>query len=155
MTRILSIFEGKETKRVRIEAKIVERSEQFRVSPTVKIGSVTAINPIFEGPNPFQVPELLDPENEGVLLAPVECPPDSASVRWPKKRRDRAKSEAYKKTPWPLENEESRRVQSVEVARYSAPPLTEYMSDDDPFHKEPLSRYTVADGRKVGSGATW
>ncbi|KAJ7694143.1 hypothetical protein B0H17DRAFT_1057948 [Mycena rosella] len=151
MTRLLSIFEGKETKRARVEAEIVERSERFRASPTVTIGAVTVLNPTYEGPNPFEIPELLDPENAGVLLNPVQREPDpEAAAERSRRRRDRAKSEAYKKTPWGFEDE---RVDAVRNPRYSAPPMTTvsvpsdepgYVSDDDPFHKDPLSSSTAA-----------
>ncbi|KAJ6547342.1 hypothetical protein B0H19DRAFT_1266286 [Mycena capillaripes] len=141
MTRLLTIFE--ESKRTTFQAEIVRRSEEFRASPTVKIGLVTVLNPTYEGPNPFQVPELLDPENEGVLRTPVEALLDPELVQ--KKRRNRAKSEAHTKRPWPLEKQ--RTIQSL---RNSAPPLSTpistpgYMSDDDPFRKDPLSPTTAA-----------
>ncbi|KAJ6546463.1 hypothetical protein DFH09DRAFT_1171106 [Mycena vulgaris] len=153
MSRLLSIFEGKETKRARVEAEIVERSERFRASPTVKIGSVTVINPTYEGPNPFQVPELLDPENEGVLITPVESQPEPESAaQRSKKRRDRARSEAYRKTPWVFEDELVSSGDAPRNPRYSAPPLmtapsdsdTAYVSDDDPFRKDPLNSSTAA-----------
>ncbi|KAJ7134969.1 hypothetical protein C8R43DRAFT_1021656 [Mycena crocata] len=154
MSRFLSLFEGKESKKARVEAEIVERGEKFRASPTVKIGSVTVINPTYEGPNPFQVPELLDPENEGVLITPVEAEtepePDAATVaRHSKKRRDRSKREAYTKTPWLSVDESGRGGHSIDVARsprFSAPPLTtvpSFVSDADPFRKDPLSHPTT------------
>ncbi|KAF8212463.1 hypothetical protein K438DRAFT_1958194 [Mycena galopus ATCC 62051] len=149
--RIFSIFEGKETKRARIEAEIVERSERFRACPTVKIGSVTVINPTYEGPNPFEIPELLDPENEGVLIAET-LPPDPKTVLRSIKPRDRAKSEAYTKTPWVFD-EQGDTPPRPRNPRHSAPPLsrpastvsseTMYDSGDDPFRKDPLSRPTA------------
>ncbi|KAF7359542.1 hypothetical protein MSAN_01297300 [Mycena sanguinolenta] len=162
--RILSMFvEGKEAKRARVEAEIAERSERFRASPTVKIGNVTVINPVstmtmilgldnglkyfqtYEGPNPFQIPELLDPENEGVLLASPEYLPNPETVRRYTKQRNRAKSEAYVKTPWVFE-EQGRAVQSLKNPRHSLPPLPAkemYSSEEDPFRKGPLSRPTA------------
>lgn len=80
---------------------------------------------------------------------PVETQPDlETAARHAKKRRCRAKSEAYTKSPW-FEKE----IQNVDVvrnARYSAPPMvtvasqTAYVSDEDPFRKEPLSTSTMA-----------
>ncbi|KAJ6455804.1 hypothetical protein C8R45DRAFT_1035772 [Mycena sanguinolenta] len=144
--RILSVFvEGKEAKRARVEAEIVERSERFRAAPTVKIGRVTVINPSFEGPNPFEIPELLDPENEGVLLTSAEALPYPETVQRSAKRRNRAKSEAYTKTPWAL-NEQGSTVQSLRNPRHSVPPLPAkemYNSEEDPFRKDPLSRPTA------------
>ncbi|KAJ7172698.1 hypothetical protein C8R46DRAFT_1086947 [Mycena filopes] len=157
---ISSFFEGKDAKRARVEAEIVERSERFRASPTVKIGTLTVINPVscvkpfrpaiinfaqtYEGPNPFQAAELLDPENEGVILAATEADKMQRS----KKRRDRAKSEAYSKTPWSLDDGQVQNL--VRNPRYSAPPLSRVGSevgfaseeDDDPFRKDPLSSST-------------
>jgi hypothetical protein len=117
----------------------------------------------YEGPNPFEVPELLDPENEGVLIAPVEALRDLETVRRSKKRRDRAKSEAYRKTPWSLD-EQTQNI-AGRNPRYSAPPLSTasstsgYMPEDDPFRKDPLSCSTVdpnlffmeEEKRKVGA----
>ncbi|KAJ7684967.1 hypothetical protein DFH06DRAFT_1156992 [Mycena polygramma] len=130
-----------ESQRARVEAKIVQRSEEFKASPTVKIGEVTVINPTFEGPNPFKVAGLSDPENEGILETSAQAPFDPDTVR-SGTRRSRAKSEAYKKTPWPLD--EGRTTQSL---RNSAPPLStvpEYVFDDDPFRKDPLSGSSTA-----------
>jgi hypothetical protein len=116
---------------------------------------------MYEGPNPFEIPELLDPDNEGVLIASVEALPDPETVQRSKRRRDRAKSEAYKKTPWVLD-EEGRTVQSVQNPRYSVPPLPPiqmYESDDDPFRKDPPtasgnSFFTEEEKRKVSSAVS-
>jgi len=82
------------------------------------------------------------------LIASVEALPDPETVRRLTKRRDRAKSEAYTKTPWVLD-EQDRTVQSLRNPRYSVPPVstarskTMFDSDEDPFGKDLLSPSTA------------
>nr|GAT61234.1 predicted protein [Mycena chlorophos] len=128
MTRLSTMFESKDAQRARVEAEIAARSEMFRARPTLKIGARTVINPLFEGDNPFEDPELLDPENEGVLREPME--------EIVERRKERPKSEVIHRTPW-LRNEHGHRN-----PRYSAPAVLEalpnYNDDEDPFRKDEM-----------------
>lgn len=161
--RISAIFETKEAQRARVEAEIVARSERFRASPTVTIGSVTVANPVgsffsssnsslsntllktYDGPNPYPTPEPSEPDDEPLATG---SQPDllEAVGRRHQKRRARAKSEAYPKTIWPFDVRDN---SSGRNPRYSAPPLTGHLlcagdTDSDPFRKDPLSVSTPA-----------
>ncbi|PPQ83658.1 hypothetical protein CVT25_006264 [Psilocybe cyanescens] len=56
------------------------RLETQRASPVLQFGSVTIVNPVYTGSNPYRGPEVYDPKNNGRVFIPVR-PPRPAGPR--------------------------------------------------------------------------